>query len=716
MAGIDDNVEIDQELIAPAPPLVIEGLPEIGDDTDLPDVVLTEPEPAPQEPERVVLALPTGEDVQRLVGSSADEELLGNDENNVLVGRAGSDALFGFNGNDRLVGGNGDDFLYGGEGIDRLIGGRGADFLDGGDGAKDHALYHNSDAGVTVDLLAGTGFGGHAEGDTLVNIERITGSAFNDILGGDENDNVLNGRDGDDLIDGGVGNDTLNGGNGDDVLSGGDGRDNLFGGAGADLLDGGEGDKDRANYRHSEEGVTVDLASGTGSGGDAEGDILFNIEQIQGSEFNDTLVGDDADNRLIGRDGDDLLSGGNGKDALVGGNGNDTLAGDAGDDFLNGGNGDDTLLGGDGRDNLLGGAGADVLDGGAGDLDRANYRHSEEGVTVDLAAGTGSGGDADGDTLVNIEQVLGSEFDDTIIGDDANNRLIGRDGEDHLEGGAGDDVLLGGNDDDVLVGGAGNDRLNGQDGDRDTVDYTASEEGIDVNLTTTRGFGGDAEGDRIFNVEDIRGSDFNDVLTGADGVNRLAGNEGDDELIGMGGNDMLLGGEGADIINGGEGIDTANYQHADEGVGVNLATGGFAGEATGDTFIDVEFFYGSEFNDTAIGDDLANRLNGQLGDDVLNGAGGRDTLIGDLGNDTLTGGDDLDLFLFRGAFGNDVITDFEAGEGIVDRIFFQGLGLSDSDLTFTDGTDGLFIEAGTYGTLLLEGVQAIDLAADDFIF
>ena len=591
MAIIDDNVQVIPVEVTPVPvedelppitPIIPIGEIEIGFD-DL--------EPVLVEPERVVLVLPDDAESQRLVGTSAAEDLFGNDQNNVLAGRGGDDIIFGLDGNDRLAGGSGDDFLYGGEGIDRLIGGRGADYLDGGEGDRDYALYNNSDAGVIIDLEVGHAEGGHAEGDTLVNIERVAGSRFDDILVGDANNNAL-----------------------------------------------------------------------------------------------------------IGRDGSDVLVGG------------------AGNDVLNGGDGNDTLIGGEGKDNLLGGAGADFLNGGDGDDDRANYRRSQEGVTVDLATGTGSDGDAEGDVLVNIEQIIGSEFDDTLIGDDADNRLVGRDGEDYLEGGAGDDILVGGDDDDVLVGGAGSDRLNGQSGDRDTVDYTASEEAVDVNLTTRRGSGGDAEGDRIFNVEDIRGSDFNDVLTGADGVNRLAGNEGDDELIGMGGDDMLLGGEGADIINGGEGIDTANYQHADEGVGVDLASGGFAGEATGDTFIDVEFFYGSEFNDIAIGDDLANRLNGQLGDDVLDGAGGRDTLIGDLGNDTLTGGDDLDLFLFRAAFGNDVITDFEGGAGIVDRIFFQGLGLSEADLTLTDGTNGVLIEAGTYGTLLLEGVQAADLAADDFIF
>ena len=95
---------------------------------------------------------------------------------------------------------------------------------------------------------------------------------------------------------------------------------------------------------------------------------------------------------LFGTDANDVMNGTADKNGLVGGAGNDILNGEDGNDNLLGDEGDDTLNGGAGSDNLVGGAGADSLDGGAGGSDKANYRSSTAGVTVNLANGTGSGG------------------------------------------------------------------------------------------------------------------------------------------------------------------------------------------------------------------------------------------------------------------------------------------------------------------------------------
>ncbi|MEJ2035477.1 MAG: calcium-binding protein, partial [Maritimibacter sp.] len=121
---------------------------------------------------------------------------------------------------------------------------------------------------------------------------------------------------------------------------------------------------------------------------------------------------------------------------------------------LDGGIGDDIIHGNGGNDTLIGGAGADVLDGGAGH-DTASYQSSAAGVTVDLATGTGSGGDAAGDTFSGIENLTGSDFADTLTGDAGSNTLIGGAGNDTLNGGAGDDWLQGGAGGDTLIGGAG---------------------------------------------------------------------------------------------------------------------------------------------------------------------------------------------------------------------------------------------------------------------
>ena len=175
-------------------------------------------------------------------------------------------------------------------------------------------------------------------------------------MGHDAGSTALTGDEMNDVIFGLAGDDELNGGGGDDRLVGGDG---------ADMLDGGEG-SDWAEYYRSDIGVRVNLADGTASGGQAEGDTFASIENVRGSMGADAITGDGMNNMLDGHDGDDTLDGGDGDDRVGGGDGNDMLMGGMGADVLHGGTGMDTLQGGDGKDWLSGGAGADVIDGGAG--------------------------------------------------------------------------------------------------------------------------------------------------------------------------------------------------------------------------------------------------------------------------------------------------------------------------------------------------------------
>jgi len=199
--------------------------------------------------------------------------------------------------------------------------------------------------------------------------------------------------------------------------------------------------------------------------------------------------------------------------------------------------GTDTLSGGDGDDTLSGGGGADVLDGGTG-TDTATYAGSAAGVQVDLAAGTGSGGDAQGDTLTGIENAEGGSGNDTLIGSGAANRLLGGAGNDTLSGAAGDDTLS---------GGAGGDLLAGGDG-VDWAAYDASSSGVAVSLLAGTASGGEAAGDTLSGVENLRGSAFADTLTGDGGANALAGGAGNDLLRGGLGNDTLTGGTGNDLF------------------------------------------------------------------------------------------------------------------------------------------------------------------------
>ncbi|WP_323766346.1 Hint domain-containing protein [Marinovum sp.] len=499
---------------------------------------------------------------------------------------AQGDQIDGTDGQNEIIYGyGGDDTIIAGAGNDTILGGSGADSIDGA-GGTDTAVYSDSGSAVAVNLVTGTGRGGTAEGDRLSNIENVTGSDHADLLTGDGQANVLDGR---------AGADTLNGGAGDDTL---------IGGAGADSLDGGTG-HDTADYSASGGGVTINLATGTGAGGDAEGDTLTGIENVTGSDFGDAVLGDGQAN---------VIDGGGGDDTLFGAEGADTLRGGTGNDFVNGG------------------AGADALDGGAG-IDTADYSSSGTAVNVNLATGTGSGGDAQGDTLSNFENLIGSDRNDTLTGDGGNNRLDGGSGRDILDGGAGEDVLIGGAGGDSLDGGAGT----------DWASYEGSGAGVDVDLATGTGSGGDAQGDTITGVENLWGSGHADTLTGDAQDNILAGDAGADRLSGGAGHDTLAGGAGADTLAGGTGTDTAWYARSDSGVAVDLAAGtGSGGTAEGDHISGVENVTGSAHADTLSGNRADNLLEGGAGNDSLSGGAGTDTLDGGAGNDTLNGGEGAD--------------------------------------------------------------------------
>ena len=571
------------------------------------------------------------------------------------------DWLSGDTGANRFLGGGGNDRLAGGDGNDLLDGGAGADVLDGGAGV-DWASYVLTVEGVTVSLETGTGTGGQADGDRLIDIENLLGGEGDDRLSGDAQANQIDGR---------GGNDTLTGGAGDDELTG---------GAGADVLNGGAG-VDWASYELATEGVTVSLETGTGTGGEADGDRFTDIENLLGSDHDDQLSGDARANRLRGLGGNDRLTGGAGDDELTGGAGadmldggagvdwasyllsvegvtaslatgtgtrgeadgdrftdienllgsdhDDQLSGDVGANQLDGGGGNDSLAGGDGGDLLDGGAGADVLDGGAG-VDWASYGLAVEDVTVSLETGTGTGGQAEGDRLTNIENLLGGEGDDQLSGDARANRLRGLGGNDTLAGGDGDDLLSGGAGADVLDGGAGYD---------DWAAYSFATEGVAASLADGMGTAGEADGDRLTNIENLSGSDHGDWLSGDAGANRLRGRGGDDRLTGGDGGDLLDGGAGADVLDGGAGDDWASYGLSAEGVTVSLETlTGTGGEAEGDRLIDIENLSGSNHGDQLSGDAGANEFLGRGGDDRLAGGDGDDLFDGGAGADVLDGG------------------------------------------------------------------------------
>ena len=498
------------------------------------------------------------------------------------------------------------------------------------------------------------------------------------------------------------GDDTIYGGGGDDSLSGGDGNDLLKGGPGADTLKGGEGE-DTITYAGSPMGVTINLNDGTARGGDADGDTLGEmIENVMGSDHDDTITG--TDNVNVGN-------------KLWGMGGNDTLSGREGEDTLYGGAGDDMLDGGDENDTLEGGPGADMLTGGLG-ADTASYSKSMMGVTVRLHTSQAMGGDAEGDTwgdtatveysmpaedpedppvmkeetVPDIVNLTGSHMADILAGDSRDNVIKGNGGDDKLyggpgggdddlQGGPGADMLFGGRGDDDLQGGGGDDMLSGGSGDDDyyggagsdmiydTVDKGATDTGTisgaamaNDPMTTFNEMTGNAMGENdtlsyARNVEavtiDLSGTRFVSIET-------LIGTDEDDTLTGTNtAPETIEGGDGADDLIGGTGIgDTVSYANSDRGVRVDLAGGqdvidaantatASGGHASGDDIAGFENVRGSAFDDnlTARSTDTDTSTAGVQDGSMLWGLDGDDTLKGVGGNDTLEGGagaDELD--------------------------------------------------------------------------
>ncbi|MBB4000311.1 Ca2+-binding RTX toxin-like protein [Aureimonas pseudogalii] len=193
--------------------------------------------------------------IENLTGGSAADTLAGDGLANVLTGNAG---------NDSLSGGSGNDTLLGGAGADRLDGGAGTDVVS----------YAGSSAGITVRLWD-TGAGGHAQGDTYIDVEGAIGSSYDDLISGQDHiGEAIRGGAGNDQLYGFGGNDTLEGEAGDDFLQGGFGDDSLLGGDGDDALNaydgndvqtGGAGNDTFAFDPDFGKDVVTDFVAGAGS-------------------------------------------------------------------------------------------------------------------------------------------------------------------------------------------------------------------------------------------------------------------------------------------------------------------------------------------------------------------------------------------------------------------------------------------------------------------
>lgn len=777
---------------------------------------------------------------------SGFENLTGSNLNDNLTGDAGNNVLRGLDGNDTLNGGLGADTMFGGLGNDIYVVDNIADLVDesGGDGSD------TVQTSLTFSLAAL----GAIENLTLTGTAAVTGigNGLANALTGNSGANILTGLAGNDTLNGGAGADTMVGGTGDDtyvidnvgdiadetdgdgtdaiqssitfslsdtlhakgaienltligttainatgnglanVITGNSGNNILAGLGGADALIGGLG-TDTATYIASAQGVNVSLMTGAGSGGDAEGDTLATMENLTGSNLDDTLEGNGSNNVLAGGLGIDTVSYehalsrvavnlaltsaqntlGAGIDTLssfenlTGSSFDDTLTGNTGNNVLSGGAGNDTLNGGAGLDTLIGGIGNDtyVIDN-LGDIVDETGGDGIDTIQTSFAFSLAAFAAIENLTLTGSAAVIGTGNDlaNILTGNGGKNTLTGLGGNDTLNGGLGADTLIGGADNDtyvvdnagdvvtelanegndtvqssitfslanlafvenltltgtsglsgtgnalanVITGNSGSNILAGLGGadtligglGTDTATYIASAAGVNVSLMTGVGSGGDAESDTLATIENLTGSNLNDTLEGNGGNNVLAG---------------------------GLGMDTLSYEHASAGVTVNLASTRVQNTigAGSDTISGFENLTGSAFADRLVGSTLANILNGGAGDDILAGGAGADTFDftsltdgSDIITDFTTGVDDIgliDLLDSAGLGGLDFATLISQGNLVLETGYFA-TGLSTNSATTLDtriyvDVDGI----GTGGSVLITTLEDTLTSGGDFL-
>ncbi len=559
---------------------------------------------------------------------------------NYLRGSNFADTLTGDGNNNRFRGSGGDDLIDGGAGQDRI----------------DHA---DSTSGIVVDLSLGSGQvidDGKGGTDTLVSIEIVNGSQW------------------DDQITGGSGHDTLWGGTGIDTLTGGDGDDTLIGdfgdegglAGGDDILDGGAGNDT--------------LQGGTGN------DTLYSGGAVQDFNGLDLLDGGDGDDTLVSQGGFSIMTGGVGNDTIQvtdtgayydwanvsyatstsgivanlstsaghGLNANEISDGLGGVDTVTGihvlrdSDHDDQIYADGSYTNSFGtfleirlSDGDDLVDftGSAAFTRRVSWQNAADGVNASLVTGIatdndlGNGDQIGTDTFINANYLRGSGHADTLTGDGGDNFFRGSAGSDTIDGGGG----------------------------TDRIDHADSPGGINVDLSPASNQvidDGHGTSDTLISIENVRGSDFDDTITGDGNANQLRGELGNDILDGGAGNDDLRGGGGNDTISGGDGADT------------------------------------------------------------LNGNDGNDTLNGGLDFDTLIGGAGDDLFVFENGTGTDTITDFDLGATVLEQIDITDFGFANFAAVTAAATDvgpDVHIQLDANDLLILQNAQVSDLDADDFL-
>ena len=658
-----------------------------------------------------------------VITGTGDDAIQGGDGNDTIYGGGGLDVIDGGAGDDIIYGGAGNNSIQGGDGNDRIymtdgavgfnnviVGGNGFDWVDYSAfqaaiadnpatvGVDERLLGLNLDLGnigrVAIPL------GPAIQPDSFLTMEGLVGSSKDDTLAdataiADPVTGVFFGAD--NIFIGGLGNDAMDAGVNFSATSSGD----------------------TVSYEYSLEGMNVNFgvdqqtvlaainpngggglnASGTASriagspGGIRDTDTLANFENIVGSSFNDTLVGDLNANTISGGSGDDTIDGGLGADILVGGQGTNTLS-----------YGLAVSLNANGNNN------------GAGSAYTA-------GVNVNLANLTAISLGLDGTDNIqqgNFINVTGTGFADILTGDSRNNVLVGGGGNDTLDGGLGADTLNGGagndiyvidNSQDVIIDSAGIDTVNITGTNSYSLNTPANTGAGSVeNLTYIGNQSFTGEGNSIANV--LTGGSSNDILYGLAGNDTLNGGSGNDTLYGGLGNDTYVVDAGDTVIEvAGEGTDTINTAAAS----FNLATNGVNVENL--TYTGTGSFNGSgDINTNTIrGGALADRLDaGTAGADTLIGLGGNDTYVVDHLGVTITeaigaGADTVETSLTSYTLGanldNLTYTGIQAFSGVGNTLTNSITGGSSNDTLNGGGGADTLIGLGGNDTYIVNNIN-----------
>ena len=595
----------------------------------------------------------------------------GTDDDDIVAGSLLADVILAGGGNDTIIGSDGIDIIDGGTGTDTLI----FDFAlnrFGSHGTGRDITITDASVRVHDGLLpildsVQTSMSGIER--VVIRLGELQAGVHVDITDDTIDASAFTGLGGVQIIAGG-GNDQITGSAADDVFVFTVGANTntqavADGGAGSDQalieIDANNGPITVVYNEAGSNSVTTTSTSETVT--------LTSVERVNfsghgvtagGSGGAVTVMASSAGQRVLV----DFTNGGTVLDydadySVYTGDGDDRIRTNAGDDLINGGMGDDLMVGG---------AGSDTVD----------YSTAESAVTVRLHTGLSQNtGGAGIDRLMQIENLIGSDYDDHLTGNWADNTLTGGLGNDHLRGRNGNDTLVGNFGDDTLAGGAGNDTLYGGAGD----DSLRGDNGNDAlvggaGMDTLRGNAGN---------DTLYGNDDDDVLLGGGGSDTLYGGNGNDRLDGGSLADHMEGGAGDDVyvVNhvddmilelAGEGMDTVRVNGTDYTLAANIERMIIASGSVSGT--------GNALDNAMTGSGGSNTLMGLVGDDVLKGMGGRDTLDGGDGNDwlyggrgqdMLTGGTGADRFFFdalnestTGPVNADVITDFSQAQG--DRI------------------------------------------------